>query len=131
MGVNDVANLGDQVVRGGLAEADGDDGLLRTAPEPDQPDVTGTPAPAAGAAVVDFDDEGLPAGRVGLAVSLGAAGRTAVEPRSADRVAHDRPRAAGSGAAAGARSFVRQRNRADGHDRWPDLPVAVGRWVAR
>src|SRR5664280_1891126 len=88
----DVANLGGQVVRGGLAEADGDDGLLRTGPEPDQPDVTGGPAPAAGAAVVDFDDEGLPVGRVGLAVSLGAAGRTAVEPRSADRVAHDRPR---------------------------------------
>src|SRR5450759_2859662 len=77
------------------------------APQPDQPDLAGGAAPAAGAAVIDFDDEGLPASGVGLAVSLGAAGRAAIEPGPPDRIAHDRLRTAGAGAAAGAGGFVR------------------------
>src|SRR5664280_2608530 len=85
-GVDDVANLAGKVVGRGLAEANSEDGLVGAAPQPDQPDLAGGAALAAGAAVIAFDDEGLPAGGVGLAVSLGAAGRAAIEPGPPDRI---------------------------------------------
>ncbi len=87
-----------EVVGGGPAEADGDDGLVVSAAEPDEPDVPGGPPAAAGAAVVDLDEQRLVGVGRALAVGLGAAGGGAVEPGPAAGVAHDGLGAAGTGA---------------------------------
>ena len=70
-------------------------------------DLTGGAAAAAGAAVVDLDDDRFPAGGLGLAVGLGPAGGAAVAPGATDRVAHDRVEAAGAGAPTFGGGFVR------------------------
>ncbi len=48
-GRDDVAELGGGGVGGGFAEADGDGGLLPSAADADEPDLTGGSAAAAGA----------------------------------------------------------------------------------
>lgn len=53
------AHVVGEVVGGGSAEAGGDDHLVVSAVESDEPDLPGGTAFAAGAAVVDFDDRNL------------------------------------------------------------------------
>ena len=75
------------------------------AAEPDEPDLAGGSAAAAGRAGVDLDEQRCGLVGVGLPVGLGPAGGGAVEPGPADRVAGHRVGAAGPGAAVSGREF--------------------------
>src|SRR5664280_642215 len=97
-GVDDVANLAGKVVGRGLAEANSEDGLVGAAPQPDQPDLAGGAALAAGAAVIDClgstaDAAALQRWAVGLDGAEGGqadAGRGAQQPLGeADAVQDD------------------------------------------
>src|SRR6478735_9317040 len=97
--VDHFADLSGEVFGRRAAEAGGEDGLAVAAAYPDEPDVPGGAAAAAGRAVVDLDGQRRPPVGVAVAVRRFAAGRGAVEPWPSSRVARHRVGAAGPRAA--------------------------------
>jgi hypothetical protein len=96
--IHDVADLSGEMLGGGAAEPDGEGDVVAAAAEPDQPDLSGGSAAAAGRAVVDFDLQGVVGVGVAVAVRGGATGGSAVDPGPAAGVAGHGVEAAGPGA---------------------------------